>query len=499
MKLPAMYLMDSIAKNLGPPYPALFARYLERLFLLTYREVEPPARIKLEELLGTWRTGGANGGQLYPFNQGRLQIALEEALFGKDGRGGGIGANGGGLLESQHYLNGVQQKAGSASPQDTIMVANEIRRLLGQRRAQQYRDPHNESNRASIDALEKVCSVFSAVQIQEINDLSQLEHVVSTSGISLEQISQIRTQLAVLGPSPDVLPAETSAAPVLSAEVLNSLSGLSAADYSALLTQGPIASGSNVDPGDPQSILNSLLSGNAIQASSADDLALDKEQAKKETEYRKKLFASYDEQNRAIGLTSSEITKPKAKSHTLIYEDLPLQCTQCAARWLDTPRHKKIQQRHMDKHFRTNNRLSSAIRAQSRSWFILAEVGYFFLRVPSNLTCVCYQEWVRPNDDTEDNTIDTAAADLAEIMKMRVKQPSDPAKQARPCPICKEGFKAEWSDKDEEWFWVDARKVDKSVSPLCFGVTYVQTWYLMWDPPSSVETDLSRLVLCRDV
>lgn len=42
--------------------------------------------------------------------------------------------------------------------------------------------------------------------------------------------------------------------------------------------------------------------------------------------------------------------------------------------------------------------------------------------------------------------------------------PSDPAKAAKPCPICKEQFKSEWSEDEEEWIFKNAIDVNGTVS-----------------------------------
>ncbi len=103
-KLPAFYLLDSIAKNIGPPYIILFSRFIEILFLTAYREVDSHTQFKMEELLGTWRTGGANGVELF---NARNQKSIENQLFGRDGRGGGIGGGGKGMNDNRHFLSGV--------------------------------------------------------------------------------------------------------------------------------------------------------------------------------------------------------------------------------------------------------------------------------------------------------------------------------------------------------------------------------------------------------
>lgn len=45
-----------------------------------------------------------------------------------------------------------------------------------------------------------------------------------------------------------------------------------------------------------------------------------------------------------------------------------------------------------------------------------------------------------------------------------VVAPTDPEKAAHPCPICKEPFKSEWSEEEEEWLWRNAQEVDGTVS-----------------------------------
>jgi pre-mRNA cleavage complex 2 protein Pcf11 len=110
--LPAFYLLDSISKNIGPPYLVLFARFLERTFLSAYHSVDPTTKVKLEELLGTWKTGGSDGGELFRMHDegktgGRVQKGIETQLFGATGRGGGMGAMGRGRDAAESYNAGV--------------------------------------------------------------------------------------------------------------------------------------------------------------------------------------------------------------------------------------------------------------------------------------------------------------------------------------------------------------------------------------------------------
>lgn len=54
-KLPALYVLDSIVKNVGSPYTVYFGRNLYQTFMHAYSQVDTNVRRKLEEMLKTWR------------------------------------------------------------------------------------------------------------------------------------------------------------------------------------------------------------------------------------------------------------------------------------------------------------------------------------------------------------------------------------------------------------------------------------------------------------
>lgn len=82
-KLPLLYLIDSISKNVGPPYTdRLFASFLPRLYPKTYREVDGVTRGRMEEMLKLWRTGGPGRSELYPPG---MRERVEHDIFGPGG------------------------------------------------------------------------------------------------------------------------------------------------------------------------------------------------------------------------------------------------------------------------------------------------------------------------------------------------------------------------------------------------------------------------------
>jgi hypothetical protein len=54
-KLPALYLLDSVAKNLRPVYAALFERNLAEVYVRTLESASPSGRTSLEHLRATWK------------------------------------------------------------------------------------------------------------------------------------------------------------------------------------------------------------------------------------------------------------------------------------------------------------------------------------------------------------------------------------------------------------------------------------------------------------
>lgn len=81
MKLPALYVLDAISKNVNDPYAAKFSAFVVPLFLEAYSQVDAQTRGKMEEMLVTWRTGSPSGTELFGI---AAQVSLERQIWGQE-------------------------------------------------------------------------------------------------------------------------------------------------------------------------------------------------------------------------------------------------------------------------------------------------------------------------------------------------------------------------------------------------------------------------------
>jgi pre-mRNA cleavage complex 2 protein Pcf11 len=80
LKLPALYLLDSICKNVGSPYPLLFGRNIYKTFMDAYTLVDISLRRKFEELLLTWKEPTSTG-NMTPIFPADVTRKIETALL----------------------------------------------------------------------------------------------------------------------------------------------------------------------------------------------------------------------------------------------------------------------------------------------------------------------------------------------------------------------------------------------------------------------------------
>lgn len=65
---------------------------------------------------------------------------------------------------------------------------------------------------------------------------------------------------------------------------------------------------------------------------------------------------------------------------------------------------------------------------------------------------------------TANTTSIKAPKSAEELQRKWVRVPTVPGAAAAVCPVCKDGFKREWSEKEEEWVWRNAIDINGKVS-----------------------------------
>lgn len=80
-KLPALYVLDSVVKNVGTPYTLFLGRNLYSIFMSAYSAVNNPVRRKLDEMLKTWKEAVPGSLDPRPVFSADITRPVENALI----------------------------------------------------------------------------------------------------------------------------------------------------------------------------------------------------------------------------------------------------------------------------------------------------------------------------------------------------------------------------------------------------------------------------------
>ncbi|KAK5107120.1 hypothetical protein LTR62_001710 [Meristemomyces frigidus] len=148
-----------------------------------------------------------------------------------------------------------------------------------------------------------------------------------------------------------------------------------------------------------------------------------------------------------IPMLTSELKAFRPELVRALYQDQPNQCSTCGRRFLATEEGRAKKQRHLDWHFRTNQRMAdpNTSRGQHRQWFV-DEV-----------------EWIStPEFDPSTASAAETAESTATAQKAKQKGPGDqfiraPAGITRfTCSICQEEMKSSFSEALQDWVFMNA-------------------------------------------
>jgi pre-mRNA cleavage complex 2 protein Pcf11 len=162
MKLPGLYLLDAISKNVFEPYAREFAPYVISLFLEAYQEVDQNTRSKMEEMLLTWRTGGANGKELFGVVP---QLTIERGVWGGDSGQTDVRSCRWKFARRRgsqpfHHIRALQPTSGFYSGSGQIsksQVLSELEFTLGQKERALQANPYDNVSQNHLNVLQQVC------------------------------------------------------------------------------------------------------------------------------------------------------------------------------------------------------------------------------------------------------------------------------------------------------------------------------------------------------
>ncbi|KAJ7665512.1 hypothetical protein B0H17DRAFT_1210971 [Mycena rosella] len=457
MKLPAFYLLDAISKNVYDPYARHFAAFVVPLFLETYAQVDEATRSKMEEMLITWRSGSPTNKELFGVS---AQIAIERGVWG-DGA-------------ASNSTNSFYSGSGQITK---TQVLTELEFTLNQKERAVQSNPYDTTSQ------------------NHINILHQLRKLVE-AGVSQEELQQILTQLrslvrsAVTAPPPPPVPAPSPPAPVAApapwpAQPSYPIQQQASFPPAAPMYPFPTSTYDNVKTETPPSVIPSASgSGLSAQSSILNLLSTLKKAGIVPSESGTPLGAGATAQEESkpeppnleressrnyrdailmhdVKLTSTDITRKRPDVVEFLYDRLAAQCKQCGIRFPDTVFGKKRMEGHLDMHFKQNRKANQNIgRGHSRSWFVGIEDWVHDLSL--DVKGKGREDGARPMNAKAAAAAEVAKRD-ADLRAQYVVVP--PGEEAKPvsCPICKEHFKSEFLEDDEDWVWRNAVLKDERV------------------------------------
>ncbi|KAL4786700.1 hypothetical protein BJX76DRAFT_81526 [Aspergillus varians] len=529
-KLPALYVVDSIVKNVGTPYTLFLGRNMYQTFMNAYTLVDSQTRRKLDEMLKTWKEpvpGSLDTRPVFPPDitrsiENALIKARTAALQQQQARGQQDVFNRGRVGTPPGWPNTP------TPPQNAARYPPTATPLQGQRAGPANGYPTGESipvrstptpqlqtQEVDLSSLNRDIEVLIAAARNEfannpldpsvqqrLKALLDLQGIMQRQQLTQEQLKLVRGQVSALAPKP-VLPGTqtapshipvTSAPTIATPPVVQSFSpplqqllnpGTLAELIKAtaarqqptpppqvpVLPQIPVSNTPQIPNSAPENPLIAALRAKGIlPASSAPPAAsipapsvgafpfIVPGQVRYTPPVPTPQALGTADVQVNVQMNTASIKIPRSMLIASLYEARSNRCGTCGRRFLATEEGKEKKARHLDWHFRTNQRMADAARrAQNRSWY------------------VDERDWIKSREIGDDQVITDAEATNENIAgndsspskkgptKQWVRAPNDATLRNTPCPICQEQFESTWSEDVQDWIWQDAVKVGSRV------------------------------------
>ncbi|KAE8145579.1 mRNA cleavage factor complex component Pcf11 [Aspergillus avenaceus] len=531
-KLPALYVVDSIVKNVGTPYTLFLGRNMYQTFMNAYTLVDSQTRRKLDEMLKTWKEPVPGSLDTRPVFPPEITRSIESAL---------IKARTAALQQQQARSQQDVLTRGrvgtppgwtnSPTPPQNIVrypsSANSTPPMPYHRNGSGFPSadprpapaPQIQQQDVDLSALNRdlealitaARSDFASNPLdpsvqQRLKALLDLQGILQRQELTQEQLKLVRNQVSALAPKPVITvpqalqstlptvstptmtipPAQAISQPLqqlLNPGTLAELIKTTAARQQPTpppqaqnsLPQAPTSS-ATPQPAIPSAPENQLIAAlrarGILPPSSAPPMApatpssnlnpafpfLVPGQVRFTPPVPTPQATNMPNVQVTVQMNTASIKIPRLALIATLYESRPNRCGTCGRRFSTTEEGKEKKARHLDWHFRTNQRMAEAAkRAQNRSWY------------------VDERDWIKSREVGDDEgLVDTETSGEGAIggdggsskkgpPKQWIRAPNEATLRNIPCPICQEKFESTWSEDVQDWIWQDAVTVGNRV------------------------------------
>lgn len=464
-KLYAFYLLDSICKNIGPPYNSLFGATIFKLFTEAYSLVDDPTRVKLIKLFKTWKVPNAiTGLPLFDENQvDQIDQFLVRATAGN---------------RPPEQQRQIDMSNAQATKPTLLTEIDELTNLVNSRLLQM---PDDSKGRERFQLLQKLRLIigqptnipqqqldFTKKQLQSIredemlrlNQFREKQNGSQGSGFSTNQLQ------GILGRQPQHQPRQTNQQPDFNNaqalfSMMSSAMGRQQNHQNSRPVQRTPSRSDSLPEVNPlglknisflQDILRKSKAGGTVDSkvdtATPGEVEEAKEGAKPVKDTPEVIISRFE-------LTNEINThKPTEDEINIIYNMKDNQCSNCSKRFYSNPQGVREKEEHLDWHFRTNKKLKTMSKQiHNRSWFL-----------PD-------KQWAEFHEDeitgTNDNDVGVELNNRFNTEKPRMTQedmnrktvmiPEDSENEIV-CGICRDRLVGVFDDDSGEWVWRNATK-----------------------------------------